>query len=327
MFRIVHLIDDTQPGGVMRYLDFLANDPVLAREARHEVVTVSRTRPLPGAVAADLIVSHLTVTWRGLPGLMLLRATHPGVPLIHVEHSYCAGFAAANVSAPRRFHTLLRSAYALFDRVVAVSAAQGAWLRLRGLVQPGALSVIQPCVALDAFRAVPAPHGPALVIGAVGRFDRQKGFDLLIEAFRGLRHEAVELHLFGDGPERARLEYLARGDLGIRFRGFAADPAAAIAACDVIAMPSRWEPYGLVAIEALAAGRRLLVSGADGLTDHVVHGAEVVREGSVRGWTAALAGVVGQEPRPLEPLQAEAATRVGWSRLLRSVGERVAEAA
>ena len=57
------------------------------------------------------------------------------------------------------------------------------------------------------------------------------------------------------------------------------------------------------------------------------HGAEVVREGSVRGWTAALAGVVGQEPRPLEPLQAETATRVGWSRLLRSVGERVAEAA
>ncbi|SER99373.1 Glycosyltransferase involved in cell wall bisynthesis [Tranquillimonas rosea] len=290
MIRIAHLVDDTGAGGVTRYLDFLAADPVMARRMTHRIVPVSRTRPAATAIKADLIVSHLTVTWRGLPGLMALRARHAGTPIVHVEHSYCAGFVAANVRARRRFHTLLRTAYALFDRVVAVSEAQAEWLRLRGLVSDAALSVIPPCVELKAFHALPAPEG-CRTIGAIGRFDRQKGFDLLIRAFRALPEPTLVLRMIGDGEERARLEALAEGDPRIRFEGFASDPVAAMAGCDAVAMPSRWEPYGLVALEARAAGRRLLVSGADGLADHVGYGATPVQGGTVEAWTEALQAV------------------------------------
>ena len=62
MLRIAHLVDDTNPGGVTRYLDFLARDPGMAALARHEIVEVPRTRAASARVQADVIVSHLTGT-------------------------------------------------------------------------------------------------------------------------------------------------------------------------------------------------------------------------------------------------------------------------
>lgn len=301
MLRIAHLVDDTNPGGVTRYLDFLARDPGMAALARHEIVEVPRTRAASARVQADVIVSHLAVSWRGLPGLMALRARHAGTPLIHVEHSYSAGFVAANVSAPRRFFTLLRTAYALFDRVVAVSHPQANWLAARDLVRPDALTVIQPQVDLSRFRALPRPTGPVRCFGAVGRLDAQKGFDVLIRAFQAVQGDDLSLKIFGDGPERARLEDLAADDPRIRFQGFAADPAMAYAACDAVVMPSRWEPYGLVAQEALAAGRPVLVSGVDGLSDHLASGAIATRGPGVEALTEALRGMCGRTPADLLP--------------------------
>ncbi|ETX11206.1 hypothetical protein OCH239_20215, partial [Roseivivax halodurans JCM 10272] len=183
MTRIVHLIDDINPGGVVRYLDFLSASPEMAF-GHHEVIPVSKSRFGSIRVEADVIVSHLSINWRGLPGLMALRARYAGIPMIHVEHSYCEGFAAANVSAKRRFTTLLTSAYSLFDRVVAVSEMQAAWLLRRSVVDSEALTVIPPCVDLAPFRAIPAVDGPVRIIGALGRFHTQKGFDVLIRAFR-----------------------------------------------------------------------------------------------------------------------------------------------
>ncbi|SLN10152.1 Mannosylfructose-phosphate synthase [Roseivivax jejudonensis] len=326
MLRIVHLIDDTNPGGVTRYLDFIAADAAMARLATHVVVPVSRTRPATAPIEADVIVSHLTVSWRGLPGLMLLRARFPNTPLVHVEHSYCAGFAAARVTAPGRFQTLLRCAYALFDRVVAVSAAQADWLVRRGLVAPSVLEMIRPCVALDAFRALPVPGGSVRTIGAIGRFDQQKGFDLLIRAFRAVSDPDLRLQLIGDGPERAALETLAAGDPRISLPGFAADPAMAMSGCDLVAMPSRWEPYGLIALEAMAARRPLLVANVDGLKDHIANGAVAVEEMTVEAWASAIVRARAGMRMPATDMSAEAACVDGWARLVADLLDRATEA-
>ncbi|NDV00538.1 glycosyltransferase [Pseudoroseicyclus tamaricis] len=318
MLRIAHLIDDQNPGGVTRYLDFIASDPGMAALGRHEIVPVSRYRPAATRIEADVIVSHLTLSWRGLPGLMFLRARHPGTPLIHVEHSYSAGFVAHNVTRAARFYTLLRTGYAMFERVVAVSAAQADWMARRGLVAEGRLEVIRPSLDLSDFRALDAPEGPVRTIGAIGRFDRQKGFDILIRAFRQIEGEDLRLRIIGDGPERARLEELAGADPRISFPGFAADPATAIAACDAIAMPSRWEPYGLVALEALAARRPVLVSNVDGLRDHVQTGALQVTGGGVDDWVVGFNRLVTAKSlkRPGAPV---GTTRADWRRLLDEV--------
>jgi glycosyltransferase involved in cell wall biosynthesis len=98
----------------------------------------------------------------------------------------------------------------------------------------------------------------------VGRLDMgQKGLDILVEivvrlrALVGDRMPPVEI--IGDGPDRVRIEALSRAsgiDDIVRFRGRLAgkEKFDAIGAAYAVLMPSRFETFGMVAVEALAAG-------------------------------------------------------------------------
>jgi glycosyltransferase involved in cell wall biosynthesis len=97
-----------------------------------------------------------------------------------------------------------------------------------------------------------------------------------------------------------------------------------MASVDAVAMPSRREPYGLVALEALAAGRPLLVSAVDGLRDHAANGAVAVERPTVEAWADALARLsMAPSRRPDAPRRhaADADRRFaeGWARLIDQV--------
>ena len=322
MRRVVHLVDDTSPGGVTRLLDHIRSSDDMAALGRHSVVPVGRAPLRPPRLEADVIVSHVVLSWRNLPFLAALRARHPRTPMIHMEHSYSPAFAALHVPRPGRFRAMLTASLALFDRVVTISTAQRDWLVPLARLDPAKVALIPPCVDVSRFLALPAPEGPVRRIGALGRLDPQKGFDLLVRAFRRAALSNVTLEIFGDGPQRAELERLARGHPSIRFHGHAADPVAAMAAVDAVAMPSRREPYGLVALEALAAARPLLVSRADGLLDHAAAGAVPVPALTVEAWAEALrdlaADRAGADPEKARRRAAEAGRRFaeGWAALL-----------
>ena len=110
-----------------------------------------------------------------------------------------------------------------------------------------------------------------LVIGFVGKFLPIKGVEDLIEAAARLpRDSRWELRLIGDGPIRAQLESLVteRGLTDrVHFLGFrnTDEVPALVGAMDIMVMPSRVEPRGLVAIEAMAAGAATIVSSATGV--------------------------------------------------------------
>ncbi|ETX14302.1 glycosyl transferase [Roseivivax halodurans JCM 10272] len=315
MTRIVHLVDDTPPESLGRYLDFLTGSSEMGF-GRHMVVPVLKNRAGGLSIEADVIVSHLPISWRGMPGLMSLRARHTGTPMVHVEHEYCEGFAEANVAGKRRFKTLLASAYSMFDRVVAVSPSQAAWFLRLGVVSKGELTVIPPSVDLASFRAVPAPGGPARVFGAIGPFQTQTGFDLLVRAFRRVEDPSLRLRLIGDGPERETLETFAKGDPRIEIRPFGANRAAALAGVDAVAMPSRWEPFGLGALEARAAGRTVIAAHVDGLADQAFEGVLPVPSPTPEAWAAAIRTLArlpfDQERAPGH----EARTASKWSEFL-----------
>lgn len=319
--RVLHLVDDTTAGGVMRLLDYILTSEDMAETTSHSLKCVNRGCVSLARFEADVIVSHLAISWRAIPMLLALRARHPKTPLIHVEHSYTEAFVALNVIHKRRFATLLRSAYRLFDHVVAVSEAQALWLSQSGAVRADKLRVIQSCVDLSAFRNLGPAQWPVRTIGAIGRLDRQKGFDTLISAFRTVHASDVALLIFGEGNEEDALRRLAAGDPRIRFMGFSTDPVAAIAAVDVVAMPSHWEAYGLVAIEALAAGRGLIVNPIDGLNDHIAYGARATRDTSVQAWQEAIESQLKPDFRPLasslsSDLAFEQRFFNGWTSLL-----------
>lgn len=265
--KILHLVDDTTAGGVMRMLDHLMIRPDLSKAVEQNVLKVKRDAFSWGKLNADIIVSHVVPSWRSLPAFSALRAMHLDTRLVHVEHSYTRAFTTLNVPHKRRFFAMLRVIYSFFDQVVAVSHAQSNWMKERRLAALEKLTVIPPTVDLEQLARNTTPPKSTTKIGAIGRLERQKGFDILIQGFRLTGAPEARLLIFGEGSQRSYLEKLAEGDPRIEFRGHAKDPAEAYQAVDIIAIPSRWEAYGLVLDEALAARRAVIASKVDGLCD------------------------------------------------------------
>lgn len=120
---------------------------------------------------------------------------------------------------------------------------------------------------LAALRGEAGAGETTVLIGFVGRLHEVKGADLLIAAFRSLPDATARLAVVGDGPARPALESRAAGDRRIVFLGHRADPAAAYAAIDLLVIPSRFEPFGLVAVEAMTAGTPVLAAATGGLAE------------------------------------------------------------
>lgn len=286
---VKHLIDDTTAGGINRMLEHVISCPQLAKSARHKIERVKRGRLSAPRLEADIIVSHLSLSWANLPLLTTLRALHPNTPIIHVEHSYCERFIAAHIRQHSRFEALMRICLSLMDHIVAVSQEQGNWLVRRRFCSSDKLSIINPAVDLKRFLDIAPRHcKKQLRIGAIGRLDCQKGFDILINGFMQTSRADLELHIFGQGPDENMLRELATNHPRITFHGFTSDVPFAMESCDMVAMPSRWEPYGLVAMEAMAASRPVLTTKTDGLATHIHNGATDIGENSAAGWAAAL---------------------------------------
>ena len=120
-----------------------------------------------------------------------------------------------------------------------------------------------------------------LVVGTVTRLMPSKGNQYLVEAAGQVLDRRPDAHfcVVGEGELRVELERQAAAlGLGERFRfsGFTRDVAAAFAAFDVVVFPSLWEGTPLTAFEALAAGRPIVASDADGLVDILHDGRDAV---------------------------------------------------
>jgi glycosyltransferase involved in cell wall biosynthesis len=129
-----------------------------------------------------------------------------------------------------------------------------------------------------------APPDPAVaercrgrfVVGTASRFTARKRLDRLLDGFARMqgREEALLL-LVGDGPERPRLEERARQlRIPAVFAGYRVDVGSYQRLMDVCVVPSEAEPFGLVAIEALALGKPAVVFRDGGGLAEVVLGHE-----------------------------------------------------
>jgi phosphatidylinositol alpha-1,6-mannosyltransferase len=158
-------------------------------------------------------------------------------------------------------------------------AAQQQIPRERIRVLPWALDPDFEELAATSPSALPADFPQGRVVLTVGRWqanERYKGMDTLITALPRLLHEWSDLQLVavGEGDDQPWLERLAEG-CGVRrhvhfFSGLS-DPelAACYSACEMFALPSRGEGFGLVYLEAMARGKPV-IGGDHGGTPEVI---------------------------------------------------------
>jgi glycosyltransferase involved in cell wall biosynthesis len=210
----------------------------------------------------------------------------------------------------------VRSAAARAAAVVALwSGSAVTWhetLRLpasRLVVIPNAASIADFSPADDAARqsarlALGLDPGATIAL-CMGALSPEKRVDVAIEATRLLPD--VDLVVVGDGPERERLEVIARGAAPdrVHFLGQTSRPQGPLAAADLVVLPSDTEGQPRVAVEAGLSGLPVVASKVGGL-------GEIVEEGST-GFLVPR----GDATRLAEAMRAALAARVPMGRAAR----------
>jgi phosphatidylinositol alpha-1,6-mannosyltransferase len=261
----------------------------------HRVTDLLLPTDAVASTASGLVVTHRIrrVIYGALAPLALLAGRlrrHGVVSQLGISHGHEVWW--ARVWGARR---LLRRMADGLDRISVISDYTRT--RIEPALSPAARARViklPPPVNMDRFvpiaTGVPAttgPPGPRCV--AAGRMIRQKGFDVLLRAWRLVldgsgRPDTGELLLIGCGPEAAALRrQAARLQLGstIRFTGPVgrADVAALLASGDVFALPVRTQLCGLrpeglgkVFVEAAAAGLPVIAGRSGGTPETLIEG-------------------------------------------------------
>jgi glycosyltransferase involved in cell wall biosynthesis len=159
-----------------------------------------------------------------------------------------------------------------FDRVIAISDS------LRAFVAETAAAPASTVRYGLRAPAVPVVERAPRELLAVGRLEPQKGMDVLLRALREIVVEFpnVRLRIAGEGGERAALERQAR-ELGlgdrVAFLGLRDDVISLMAQSALLVHGARWEGFGLVLLEAMAAGTPIVATRVGGVAEVVADGA------------------------------------------------------
>jgi len=189
-----------------------------------------------------------------------------------------------------------RRAMARFRKIVVISEFMKSRLIANG-IPAEKIAVEPPEIKAGAFGETrgagdSGPSGPVDLL-YVGQLIRGKGVQLLLEAMARMKNPRT-LDIVGTGNMEPELKALAaRLRLGdrVRFNGFQQNPQEWMRRASCVVVPSFWqEPYGLVAAEAVALGRRVVAFAIGGLPEACGGKATLVKAGDVAALAAALDG-------------------------------------
>ncbi len=246
-----------------------------------------------------------------IPSVSLLALMgRPQVPVVGTFH------AAANKSAGYRVGraVLDRAARRLTLRTAVSEAA-------RDLVSryfPGDYSITPNGVEVERFAsAQPLGLAGRKKVLFFGRIERRKGLDLLLEAMAQLHDPDVRLVVGGDGPQVQGTRTKAEA-LGIRAeflgRVVEEDVAGLYRAADVYVAPNlRGESFGIVLLEAMAAGVPVVCSDLPGFRSAVGDAALLVPPGDAVALAAAIRTALGDRHEDLSRRSRERAQAFDWS--------------
>ncbi|MFJ9004364.1 glycosyltransferase [Streptomyces canus] len=232
--------------------------PALVREVRRLGQVLEDVRP-------DLVHAHSAKA--GLVGRLAVRGR---IPTVFQPHAWSfeavGGMTAALALRWERWGARWAS------QVVCVSAAERATGVRAGI--GGRWTVVPNGIRPERFHPAPVdtvrsavlpgvdPAAPLVV--CVGRLCRQKGQDVLLDAWDSVSRRVPDarLVLVGDGPDQERLR--SRAPRSVLFAGAVTDTAPWYQAADLVVLPSLWEGMALAPLEAMSCGRPVVLTDVDG---------------------------------------------------------------
>jgi glycosyltransferase involved in cell wall biosynthesis len=292
--HIVHIIPKLTIGGAERFVISLCTS-ARSSGVRHSIVTLWDDAPLRAELPPDVQYHSLHMEtipkWKRVSvlGTLLqslsadvvhthlfsadlwgrLAARKIGIPVITTEHNI-------NVAEPWHWRFIKRSMAAWSTYYTVPSTAIAQYVQHAYGVRANRIKQIPHGILLTPFLSIPPViWSDVKQILIIGRLVPQKGHSILFEALAELDDRyAYTLHVVGDGPLRASLEETAH-ECGIAERiiwhGALTDVATYYAEADLVVIPSRWEGFGLVALEAMVSARPVVASQTGGLTDIITH--------------------------------------------------------
>ncbi len=295
--------------------------PIDPRPWSYPRVRDALARFRPDVVHAHEPLAPSTSMWATLAGV---------APVVATFHSGAERSRLFDLAAP----VLRRIADRLAIRVaVSRAAARFAGSRLGGVYR-----IVPNGVDVARFAsAEPADLGSGTKLLFVGRLDERKGFRVAVDAFAELapRRPALRLVVAGDGPERDVLGRLAVEIRG-RVRLLGTVPNAELhpieAACDLYLGPAiGGESFGVVLIEAMAAGLPVVASAIPGYDEVVTDGVEgfLVPPREPRALSAAIERVLDDQElaRAMADAGRRRAATFDWSVVVGQLEALYAEAA
>lgn len=294
--KVLHIVEAWK-GGIASYVDalikhqssrghtvhLLADSAELDSDTRNINIEIKGYQSSRSLAALPRIAHEVAQEIRRLaPDVVHCHSTFPGIYVRLLKHDcrviytpHAWSFFKQDVNL---FHRL---AYRLIERLMSRNCDKVICMSLEELEAAHAIGLDREKLAL-VYTGIPAIsyHGTyssnngndnnaQIKIGFFGRFDYQKGFDL-IEDIAPLLSEKIQINLFGEAVRGINRQL----DPRLKNHGWIDHDNIHehMLSMDIILIPSRWEGFSLTPLEAMQAGRPVIVSNKSSLPEVVIHG-------------------------------------------------------